>query len=94
MTPWHQYSLGVLIYAYREFEQRVGELITTPGAKREAVLTAFEAFDSGHTFPISELEHLCPTVSRSTVRRVLNELREKGQIECLGTGRWAQWRKI
>jgi Fic family protein len=94
LTPWHQYTLGVLVYAYREFEQRVGELATMPGAKREAVLAAFEAYDPGHTFSISELEHVCPTVSRATVRRVLNELREQGWVECLGTGRWARWQKL
>jgi len=94
LTPWHQYSLGVLVYAYREFEQRVGELATMPGAKREAVLAAFEAYDPGHTFSISELEHVCPTVSRATVRRVLNELREQDRVECLGTGRWARWQKL
>ena len=43
LTPWHQYSLGVLVYACGEFEERVGELATMPGAKREVVLAAFEA---------------------------------------------------
>lgn len=94
MTPWYQYSLGVLVYAYREFEQRVGELAFAPGAKREAVLAAIKAFDSGHTFSIAELEHICPTVSRATIRRVLNKLREQEQVECMGTGRWARWQKI
>ncbi len=94
VTPWYQYSLGVLVYAYREFERQVGELTFAPGAKRAAVLAAIEAFDSGHTFSIAELEHTCPTVSRATIRRVLNELREQEQVECLGTGRWARWQKI
>ena len=93
LTPWYQYSLGVLIYAYREFEQRVGELATAPGAKSEMVQAAFKTFPPGHAFSISELAHLCPTVSRATIRRVLGELRDKRQVECLGTGRDAQWRK-
>lgn len=93
LTPWHQYSLGVLIYAYREFEKRVEKLATTPGAKRAAVMAAFESFDPGQTFSISELERVCSTASRATTRRVLNELREKGQVECLSTGRRARWRK-
>ena len=94
LTPWYQYSLGVLIYAYREFEARVSELVAAPGAKSQMVRSAIDTFVSGHTFSISELERLCPTVSRETVRRVLRGLREKGQVECLGTGRSAQWRKI
>jgi hypothetical protein len=87
LTPWYQYSLGVLIYAYREFEARVSELVAAPGAKSQMVRSAIDTFVSGHTFSISELERLCPTVSRETVRRVLRGLREKGQVECLGTGR-------
>lgn len=94
LTPWYQYSLAVVVRAYGEFEERVGELAMVPGAKREAVLAAFETFSPGQTFPISELERICPTVSRATIRRVLNELREQGQVECLGTGRSALWRKL
>jgi Fic family protein len=93
LTPWHQYSLGVLVYAYGEFEERVGELFAAPGVKSEMVRVAVEAFPPGHIFPISELSRLCPAVSRATIRRVLNELRNGGQVECLGTGRDAQWRK-
>jgi Fic family protein len=92
-TPWHQYSLGVLVYAYGEFEERVGELFAAPGVKSEMVRVAVEDFPPGHIFPISELSRLCPAVSRATIRRVLNELRDGGQVECLGTGRDAQWRK-
>lgn len=93
LTPWYQYSLGVLLYAYREFEARVDNLIIAPGGKRDSVLAVFEAFDPGYTFPISELEHLCQTVSRTTVRRLLNELRSEGRVECLGRGQAAKWRK-
>lgn len=94
LTPWHQYSLSVLIYAYREFEARVGELSATPGIKQEAVLQALKSFAPGQNFTIAELERLCPTVSRATVRRVLNDLRAQQEVECLGTGRAAQWRKL
>jgi len=78
LTPWHQYSLGVLIYAYREFEERMGELSTAPGAKSQAVRSAIEAFRPGQTFTIGDLERACPIVSRPTIRRVLGELREQG----------------
>jgi hypothetical protein len=47
---------------------------------------AFEAFDSGYTFSITEPEHMCPTVSRATVQQVLNKLGEQNKGECLGTG--------
>jgi Fic family protein len=94
LTPWHQYSLSVLVYAYREFEERVGQLTTAPGAKTQAVRSAVETFRPGQTFTIGDLEHACPNVSRATIRRVLNELRDQGQVECLGRGQSARWQKV
>lgn len=94
LTPWYQYSLSVLVYAYREFEARVGELDTAPGAKSRAVQLAIDVFDPGQTFAIADLERACPTVSRATIRRVLGQLREQGKVECLGKGRTAQWHKL
>lgn len=38
LVPWLQYSHGVLIAAYLEFEQRVGQMGTGRGAKREMVI--------------------------------------------------------
>jgi len=93
LMPWHQYSLSVLVYAYRAFEEQVGDLITAPGAKSEAVQRVIASFGSDQTFTVGDLERLCPTVSRATIKRVLNELRAAGQVECLGKGRSAHWRK-
>lgn len=94
LAPWHQYSLGVLIHTYSEFEKQVGELATASGAKSKMVRAAISAFPSGRMFSISELSRLCPAVSRATIRRVLNELRDSEKVECLGTGRDAQWHKL
>jgi Fic family protein len=93
LTPWHQYSLSVLIHAYREFEERVNSMVAERGAKSQAVRSAIETFDPGQTFTIADMERLCPTVSRATIRRVLDELREQGQVECLGRGHTAKWKR-
>lgn len=94
LTPWHQYSLSTLVYAYREFEQRVGEVAMAAGGKTESVKSAIEAFRPGETFTIGDLERICPTVSRATIRRVLDALRKQGRVQCLGAGRSARWRKV
>ena len=39
------------------------------------------------------LEKACPGVSRDMVRLVLRDLRANGEIECLGRGPGAPWRK-
>ncbi len=43
---------------------------------------------------IAELEDACPAVGRDTIRFVLTGTRDAGQVECLGKGRWAKWRRI
>ena len=94
LAPWHQYSLSTLVYAYREFEQRVGEVAMPAGGKSQSVKSAIDAFAPGHTFTVGELERICPAVSRATIRRVLEDLRKQGRVECLGTGRSARWRRV
>ena len=94
LTPWHQYRLGVLMYAYRAFEKQANALDTDPGAECREVWLAIEKFRPGQRFAISELEQMCPGVDRATIRRALGELREQGRVTCLGTGRAAQWERL
>ena len=70
----------------RKDEERWGEYRT----KRLAIKT----LSPGQTFAVTDLERACPSVSRATIRRVLGELRAQGQVECLGTGRSARWRRL
>ena len=44
-------------------------------------------------FGISDLERLCPNVSRDMIRLVMNRWREQGRLEMLGKGRDTKWRK-
>jgi hypothetical protein len=45
------------------------------------------------TFSIADLQRECPGVSVDMIRHVLKKLGEKGQVECLGRGRSAVWKK-
>jgi DNA-binding HxlR family transcriptional regulator len=44
-------------------------------------------------FTISDLERACPGISRDMVRRVLRDMKKADQVECLGRGPGARWRK-
>lgn len=87
--PWLRYFWGVLIRAYREFEERVGTITTFKGSKSERVREAI--LQQVRPFSISEIERLCPGISRETVRNVLRELKAAGVIHPLGKGRGAKW---
>ncbi len=92
LIPWTQYFLGVITAAYAEFESRVGLMTTARGAKTENIVDAIQRF-TGH-FTVSELLQVCPTTSVDMVRHVLKQQRDLGNVECLGKGRSAKWRRI
>lgn len=85
--PWLDYFWGVLIRAYREFEERVH---TLQGSKTNQIRAAV-ARRAG-AFGIADIEHDCPGVSRDMVRHVLRQMRSEGLLHVEGRGRGAKWR--
>jgi len=92
LAPWTNYFMGVLLAAYEEFEDRVGEFNTRRGAKTQRILDAVEELPDG--FKTRDVERLCPSVSRSLIRTVFDELKEQGKIRAEGRGPAAVWRKL
>lgn len=93
LSPWVEYLLGVVVLsAWQEMDRRVGLIQGAKGAKTAMVLDVIE-----HTigeFSVSDLQERCPTVSVDMIRLVLRQQRDLGQVECLGRGRRARWRRI
>lgn len=89
VMPWLNYFWGVLIKAYREFEDRVGTIQSGKGSKTELVKAKIKA--KTKPFSIGDLEKDCPGVSRDMIRNVLRQLRDDGEIKSVGKGRGAKW---
>jgi len=89
--PYVGYLLYILKSAYREFEERVGQVASPRGAKTELVLAAIER--QAGAFRVADLQKECPGVSIDLIRGVLKKLRAAGKAECLGRGQSAQWSK-
>ena len=89
--PYINYVLSIIRTAYREFEQRLGRLQSPKGEKTSLVLHAIDSILG--PFSVAELQNKCPNVSVDMIRRVLKNLRTKGQVECLGRGQNARWQK-
>lgn len=87
----HRLVLFIIKTAYREFEERLGQLGTPKGEKTKLIMRAIDNVQGA--FRIAEIQHECPNVSMDMIRRVLKNLRAKSQVECLGRGQNAQWRK-
>jgi Fic family protein len=87
--PWMNYFWGVLLRAYAEFEERVGEIRSTKISKTEQIQMAIDRKIG--PFSISDIETECPHISRDMIKIVLRDLREKGRIVLKGKGRGARW---
>ncbi len=92
VLPWVTYFWGVMLRAYREFEERVGTIQTSRGVKTKMIERTV-ARQVG-AFSISDIEQQCPGVSRDWLRLVLRRLRKEGKIAPQGRGRGAKWRRI
>ncbi len=89
--PYVNYLLYILKSAYKEFEERVGQVKSPRGAKTELIESAINSFAA--EFTLAAVERACPGVSRDMVRRVLRELQKARKVECLGRGPGAAWRR-
>lgn len=89
--PWLNYFWGALTRAYREFEERVGNVKAGRGSKTDQIRQAVQRKIG--PFAISDIEDACPGVSRDMVRNVLRQMKEENLIESTGKGRSAKWVK-
>jgi Fic family protein len=87
--PWVNYFWGVMLRAYREFEDRVGTIKVGKGSKTDLIREAVK--HRIKPFAISDIESDCPGISRDMVRVVLRQLKEEGVIKAQGKGRGAKW---
>jgi Fic family protein len=90
--PWPciNFTLFIIKTAYREFEERLGQLQSPRGEKTGLVLHAIAR--ARCPFRIADLLNECPNVSVDMIRRILKNLQKEGSVECLGRGQSAQWR--
>lgn len=89
VMPWLRYTWGILIRAYKEFEERVGNVEAGRGSKSQRVRDAVER--KVIPFRIRELEREVPGVGRETIRLVLREMKKEGRVKLEGRGPGARW---
>lgn len=90
--PYINYLLFTLKALYQEFESRYENTTLPLGEKTETVRLAVARFQE--PFHITELHKQCPEVSLDMIRKVLQEMRQSNEIECLGRGKHARWQRI
>ena len=92
VIPWINYFFSTMLAAYRDFEKRVGIIVSGRGSKERMIINAVDNMLG--EFSIKEIEKICPTISRDHIRHVLNKMREANKIINISKGRNAKWQKI
>ena len=82
--PFVKYYLGILLKAYREFEDRVEHLKYRKLSKPERIRAVIEQKVGKITK--KEIMERCPDISKVTVERTLTELVKAGVIKKVGAG--------
>lgn len=83
-TPFIKYMLGIILAAYRDFEERVnivGKKMSTREMVEKAVNSRIGKFTK------AEIAELCPEISKGSVEQALKALCEEGKIKKEGVGK-------
>lgn len=83
-TPFVKYLLGIILSAYRDFEERLN-LIDEKLSAKQAVETVIK--NRIGKFTKSDIQEECPAFARQTIEKALKELCDNGMIEKKGSGR-------
>ena len=87
--PFVRYMLGIIIAAYRDFENRVQILITKGLSKPERVREIIRSSTGKMTK--AEIMAQCPDVSPKTVQRALESFLTSGEVLKIGGGRYTSY---
>lgn len=90
--PFVRYMLGVVLKAYRTFEERVIVVTQNKLNKKDQVRAIFD--NSFGKFTKAKIVELCPTISPTTIELYLKQLLDEKYIEKIGSGRATSYKKI
>ena len=87
--PFVRYMLGVILKAYRDFDERAS-ILTAEGARKPDQVREIIK-DSLKPITKREIVEKCAGVSEITVQRALADLQKTGEIKKLGGGRYTKY---
>jgi Fic family protein len=90
--PWTRYLLGRVSQAYGRFGERIAA--GTAGGTKQDRVRDHVLLHAAPRFTIADIRRALPGVSDNTIRIVLSELKEKGNIANDGSGRGAAWHRV
>ncbi|NLT06173.1 MAG: Fic family protein [Solirubrobacterales bacterium] len=92
--PWVEYLTRTLADSYDAFEQRVVAERSSPRRSKRDRVRRHVLEHAPESFRLADLRLALPGISDETIRAVLQDLKEDGQVVVEGHGRGARWRQI
>ena len=87
--PFVRYMFGIIIAAYRDFDNRIQIQITKGLSKPDRVKELIR--NTTGKLTKTEIMELCPDISQKTVERALSSLQKSGDIIKIGGGRYTTY---
>lgn len=90
--PWMMFFVSILRRAYNELNEKVerSPKEISQGGKTDVIKKMI--LSQVGAFSLSDIENLCPSVSKQLIKKVLTELKEGKIIVLEGKGRGARWK--
>ena len=90
--PFIKYMLSVIYKAYSECDERFKLISEKSLTSTERVMKVFE--NSLEPLSKTDIAILCPDISKRTIERALKELKDRGLIKQLGSGRSTKYIRV
>jgi hypothetical protein len=90
--PWIGYITGVFIKVYEELGDRVAAAGSDKGFQGRRIREVIQDLPSH--FTLRDIVDELPKAAHSTIQRILKELKEGSEIETVGAGPKAYYRKL
>lgn len=90
--PFIKYMLSVIYKAYSKCDERFKLISEKSLTSAERVMKVFE--NSLEPLSKSDIAILCPDISKRTIERALKELKDRGLIKQLGSGRSTKYIRV
>lgn len=92
LAGWIEFFLWTVYIAYGQLDKKIFEIKNKKGAKSQQIKLLIDQMPS--KFKVSDLVERSQGVSRPTINKVLQELRDSNYIKPLSLGRDAVWVKL
>lgn len=90
--PFIKYMLSVIYKAYSKCDERFKLISKKSLTSAERIMKVFE--NSLEPLSKSDIAILCPDISKRTIERALKELKDRGLIKQLGSGRSTKYIRV